>query len=71
MVCCQGANQPDILAPFFVSRTFCGSMRATLLRKIMKGAAGCRIPVVRLVWDQVDPVRFWAPRLLQGDVGKI
>jgi hypothetical protein len=23
---------------------------------------GRRIPVVRLLWEQVDPVRFWAPR---------
>lgn len=23
---------------------------------------GRRIPVVRLVWDQNDPVRFWAAR---------
>ena len=29
---------------------------------IFEQLTGCRIPVVRLLWEQVDPVRFWAPR---------
>ena len=31
-------------------------------RKAMKGETGCSIPVVHLLWEQADRVRFSAPR---------
>ena len=38
------------------------------LRKISLIIAGRRIPVVRVLWEHNDPVRFWAARNVRSDM---